>query len=73
MKRSGEKVEYSLDKIENAIYKGMLAIEHDNKEDAKKVAKKVDKRITKFKKHHKDFVPNVEDIQDMVELELMRE
>ena len=51
----------------------MIAIEHDNHEDAKKVAKKVDKRITKFKKHHKDFVPNVEDIQDMVELELMRE
>ncbi len=51
----------------------MLAIGHNSKQDAEKVAKKVDKRITKFKKHHKDFIPNVEDIQDMVELELMRE
>ena len=51
----------------------MLAVDHDSREDAEKVAKKVDKRITKFKKHHKDFIPNVEDIQDMVELELMRE
>lgn len=50
----------------------MLSVEHDSMEDAKKVAKKVDKKITKFVKNHKDFVPDVEDVQDIVELELMR-
>lgn len=71
-KRSGELAPYDVEKITKAIYKGMLSVEHDSMEDAKKVAKKVDKKITKFVKSHKGFVPDVEDVQDMVELELMR-
>lgn len=33
----------------------------------------MDKRLEKFAKNHKDFVPNVEEVQDMVEFELMKE
>lgn len=71
-KRSGELVAYDIEKITKAIYKGMLSVEHDSMEDAQKIAKKVDKKITKFVKSHPSFVPDVEDVQDMVELELMR-
>lgn len=71
-KRSGELVAYDIEKITRAIYKGMLSVEHDSMEDAQKIAKKVDKKITKFVKSHPNFVPDVEDVQDMVELELMR-
>lgn len=71
-KRSGELVTYDIEKITRAIYKGMLSVEHDSMEDAQKIAKKVDKKITKFVKSHPNFVPDVEDVQDMVELELMR-
>lgn len=71
-KRSGELVAYDIEKVTKAIYKGMLSVEHDNLEDAKKIAKKVDKKLTKFVKSHPNFVPDVEDVQDIVELELMR-
>jgi ribonucleoside-diphosphate reductase beta chain len=48
-------------------------IEHDEIDaDTKKIAKKVDKRMVKFAKEHKDFVPTVEEVQDMVEFELMK-
>ena len=72
-KRSGTIVPYELEKIERAIYKGMLGIDFDNEEAAKKVAAAVDKRLKKFVHTHKNLIPDVEDIQDMVELELMRE
>lgn len=71
-KRSGELVAYDIDKVITAIYKGMLSVEHDSKQDAEKIAKKVDKKLTKFVKSHPNFVPDVEDVQDIVELELMR-
>ncbi len=73
-KRSGEIVIFDRKKIVQAIYKCLLQIGHKNAtEDAEKVAKKVDKRIDKYIKNHKSFVPSVEDVQDFVEFELMKE
>ena len=72
-KRSGEIVAFDKSKIESAVRKCFEQIDHDNiEEDAKKIAKKVDKRSIKFAKEHAGFVPTVEEIQDMVEFELMK-
>jgi ribonucleoside-diphosphate reductase beta chain len=73
-KRSGELVPFDKDKITQAVYKCLEQIGHkDSLEDAEKITKKVDKRVTKFvKEHGKDFIPNVEEVQDMVEFELMK-
>lgn len=73
-KRSGELVPFDKTKITQAVFKCLEQIEHKNSlEDAEKITKKVDKRIIKFvKEHGKDFIPNVEEVQDMVEFELMK-
>lgn len=71
-KRSGEEVNYDLTKIERAIEKAMKKLDHIPPEDAHKIAKKVDKNLSNFAKTHTWFIPDVEYIQDMVELELMR-
>lgn len=72
-KRSGEIVAFDKSKIEYAVRKCFEQVDHDNiEEDAKKIAKKVDKRSVKFLKEHAGFVPTVEEIQDMVEFELMK-
>lgn len=74
LKRSGELVPFDREKITHAVYKCLEQIGHKNSlEDAEKVSKKVDKRIMKFVKNHKGFVPSVEDVQDMVEFEMMKE
>jgi len=72
-KRSGELVPFDKEKITRAVYKCLQQVDHESIEDAEKIAKKVDKRVTKFvKEHGKDFVPSVEEVQDLVEFELMK-
>lgn len=71
-KRSGEEVDYDLSKIIIAIEKAMKNLNYKDVEEAKKIAKKVDKNLTNFAKTHIWFIPDVEYIQDMVELEIMR-
>jgi len=74
-KRSWELVAFDPQKITQAVYKCLEQIGHkDSLEAAEKITKKVDKRVTKFvKEHGKDFIPSVEEIQDHVEFELMKE
>lgn len=72
-KRSGELVPFDKDKITQAVYKCLQQVDHESIEDAEKITKKVDKRVSKFvKEHGKDFIPSVEEIQDLVEFELMK-
>ena len=72
-KRSWEIVAFDKLKIEYAVRKCFEQIEHDSVDaDTAKIAKKVDKRMVKFAKEHKDFIPTVEEVQDMVEFELMK-
>ena len=71
-KRSWELVSYDVKKIIAAIEKAMVKVWHTELSDAKKISKKVDKKLLKFIKSHNDFLPDVEDVQDIVELELMR-
>ena len=72
-KRSGQLVPFDKDKITQAVYKCLQQVDHESIEDAEKITKKVDKRVSKFvKEHGKDFIPSVEEIQDLVEFELMK-
>ena len=69
-KRDGRVVPFDQNKIVNAIARAMQAVgEGDPESDAVKVAERVAKRLgEKFPKEH---VPNIEEIQDIVEQELI--
>jgi ribonucleoside-triphosphate reductase len=64
-KRSGEIVDFDINKIESAIYKAALSVGDDDKSLAKKLSNEVLEKITT--KFHKNSIPAVEEIQDIVE------
>ncbi len=68
IKRSGEEVEFNLEKIFHAIEKANLATLHTpmSQEDIKEVAQRVEELVEEMKRS-----ANVEEIQDLVETELM--
>ncbi len=68
IKRSGEEVEFNLEKIFHAIDKANLATLHTpmTQEDIKEVALRVEQLVEEMKRS-----ANVEEIQDLVETELM--
>ncbi len=69
-KRNGAIVDYDLSKIENAIISAAKAVGGTDIELAKKIAADIDKIISeKFK----DDIPNVEQVQDIVEHELIEQ
>lgn len=71
IKRDGTPVPFDLDKITQAIYKAMMATKEGSLEEAGLVANKVYAELVKISKRYKDFVPNIEGIQDAVEKELI--
>lgn len=72
IKRDGRIVPFNIEKIENAIFKGMNSVGEGSTEEAKMVATQVFAELIRIKKKFKNFIPTVEGIQDMVEAELMR-
>jgi len=70
-KRNGTVVPFDLDKVINATYKAMLSVNEGSMEEAKMVANGVYSELLKIVKTHKNFIPTVEGIQDMVEKELI--
>jgi ribonucleoside-diphosphate reductase alpha chain len=72
MKRDGRIVPFDMEKIVNAIWKGMSAINEGSIEEARLVANSVYSELIRVKKKFKNFIPDVEGVQDMVETELMR-
>lgn len=76
-KRDGGTAKYSQRKIANAVHKAMKATKHGKRENADKIALKVEKilinrqakHVTKKKKGV--YLPDVEEIQDLVEEVLM--
>ncbi|MEI8123692.1 MAG: ATP cone domain-containing protein [bacterium] len=70
-KRGGEIVDFDLSKITNAIHKAMTIVDEGSLEEAELVANKVLAELVKIAKKFKDFVPDVEGIQDIVEKELI--
>lgn len=75
-KRDGSTVKYSQKKIANAVFKAMKATRHGQRADADTIAVKVerilDNRQAKHQANKRDaYLPNVEEIQDIVEEVLM--
>lgn len=64
-KRSGEIVDFNPEKISNAIYKSALSVDLDDKVLADKLTAQVVLKINA--KFHKNSIPAVEEIQDIVE------
>jgi len=71
IKRDYSTKPFHLDKITGAIYKAMLAVESGNKESAQDVALSVYKILLERKKNDKEYVPTIEEVQDVVETQLM--
>jgi anaerobic ribonucleoside-triphosphate reductase len=65
IKRSGEIVDFDQDKIARAIYKAALAVGVDDHHLAKKLTDQVAIRLNQ--KFHKNSIPAVEEVQDIVE------
>ena len=69
IKRSGRVAPFDKKKIEKAVAKAFVEIGEGSARDAKLVADKVVKMLSKGK--GKSYIPNIEEIQDMVEKVLM--
>ncbi len=72
IKRDGRIVPFDLDKITNAIWKGMNTVKEGSVDDAGLVAQQVWAELVRIKRKFANFVPTVEGVQDIVEAELMR-
>jgi ribonucleoside-triphosphate reductase len=70
-KRDGRIVDYDKGRIVNAVLKAMKAVGVGGEEDAEKVANSVERRL-KQEWFDKDVVPSVEEIQDLVEITLIK-
>lgn len=72
IKRDGRIVPFDIEKITNAIWKGMNTTKEGTIDDARMVANQVFAELIRIKRKFSNFMPQVEGIQDMVEQELMR-
>ncbi len=70
-KRDGSVVTFDLGRIRTAILKAMVQTAEGSEEESTLVATKVLAELVHIAKHHKNFVPTVEGIQDTVENELI--
>ncbi len=71
-KRSHTKMPFQIKKITEAIFKAMVSVKNGSQEDAEGIAKQVYSSLLKRKNEIPNYVPNVEEIQDLVEQTLMK-
>jgi len=71
-KRNHFKKPFEIEKITDAILKAMLSVENGGPKDAEKIAKQVYVNLLERKEKIPHYVPNVEEIQDLVEQTLMQ-
>lgn len=62
---------FDLSKVSNAILKAMEAVEKGSEQEAKVVAEKVNHSLIQYKEKDSEYIPTVEQIQDIVEQRLM--
>ncbi len=72
IKRDGRIVPFDIEKIANAIWKGMNSVHEGSLDDARIVAGQVFAEMLRIKRKFQNFVPTVEGTQDLAEQELMR-
>tara|TARA_B100001250_G_scaffold391119_1_gene391710 strand:+ start:386 stop:1660 length:1275 start_codon:yes stop_codon:yes gene_type:complete len=71
-KRSHFKRPFEIEKITDAILKAMMSVNIGEIKDAEEMARKVYDNLLERKKNIPHYVPNVEEIQDLVETTLMQ-
>lgn len=71
IKRDYETSPFVLNKISNAIEKAMLSVGNGTKEDAKSISEIVYKALLERKEKDPNYIPTVEQVQDLVEDKLM--
>lgn len=71
-KRDGSTKEFSLDKVTEAVLKAMQSVEHGVKKDAEKISGDVLVLLEDKKSKDAEYIPTVEEVQDMVEEALMK-
>ena len=72
IKRNNIKSTYESEKITNAILKAMLSVNNGELEDAQRITINVEEALLNRKESISNYVPNVEEIQDLVEQKLMQ-
>tara|TARA_B100001115_G_C15834322_1_gene416918 strand:- start:370 stop:1644 length:1275 start_codon:yes stop_codon:yes gene_type:complete len=70
-KRNHTKRPFQIEKISEAILKAMISVKNGNPSDAENIAQQVYSDLLKRKRDIPNYVPNVEEIQDLVEQNLM--
>ena len=63
---------FQIQKITDAILKAMVSVQNGTPKDAEKIAKQVNNILLKRQNKIPNYVPNVEEIQDLVEQTLMK-
>jgi ribonucleoside-diphosphate reductase beta chain len=71
-KRSHSKMPFQIEKVTQAILKAMVSVKNGGPKDAKNIAKQVYEALLKRKNDIPNYIPNVEEIQDLVEQTLMK-
>tara|TARA_Y100001968_G_scaffold330813_1_gene383651 strand:- start:3930 stop:5213 length:1284 start_codon:yes stop_codon:yes gene_type:complete len=71
-KRNFSQKEFELEKITDAILKAMLSVNNGDVKDAEKISQDVYNTLLARKKDSPNYIPNVEEIQDLVEQTLMK-
>lgn len=70
-KRDFTQKPFELNKISKAILKAMEAVGHGQEEDANRIAESVHQTLLERSEQLKDYIPTVEEVQDVVEERLM--
>ncbi len=71
-KRSHEKRPFKLEKVTDAILKAMISVNNGDVKDAENIAQDVNKTLIERHNSIPNYIPNVEEIQDLVEKKLMQ-
>ena len=71
-KRDFNQKQFELEKITDAILKAMLSVNHGDVKDAENISNDVYQELINRKINSPNYVPNVEEIQDLVEHKLMQ-
>ena len=71
-KRDFTKKTFYPEKITDAILKAMISVDKGDVKAAEKISNEVYENLIQRKKNSPNYVPNVEEIQDLVEQKLMK-
>ena len=72
VKRNSVKKPFELDKITDAILKAMQSVDNGNRNDAEQISFDLYTIILERKENIPNYIPNVEELQDLVEQQLMK-